>query len=99
MTRTVGSRKARNDFSHLIGEVHYGGQIVIIERSGRPMVAIIPIDEYQRLIAEREARFQVMDEIRRQVPNLPVEEVERDVAEAVAAVRTGEEATDATSRP
>jgi prevent-host-death family protein len=70
--------------SHLIGEVHYGGQVVIVERSGRPMVSIIPVDDYQRLIAEREARFQVLDEIRRQMSDLPVEEVERDVAEAVA---------------
>lgn len=99
MTKTVGSREARNDFSHLIGEVHYGGQVVIVERSGRPMVAIIPVDDYQRLIAEREARFQVLDEIRRQMPDLPVEEVERDIAEAVAAVRRGMEAADATRRP
>lgn len=99
MAKTIGSREARNDFSHLIGEVHYGRQVVIVERSGRPMVAIIPIDDYQRLIAEREARFQVLDEIRRQVLDLPGVEVERDVAEAVAAVRTDSEAADAAPRP
>ena len=99
MARKIGSREARNDFSHVIGEVHYGGQVVIVERSGRPMVAIIPIADYQRLIAEREARFQVLDEIRRQVPDLPSVEVEQDVAEAVAAVRADSEAADATRRP
>ena len=99
MTRTVGSREARNQFSHLIGEVHYGGQVVIVERSGRPMVAIIPIDDYERLVAEREARFQILEEIRRQVADLPLEEVERDVAEAIAAVRNRPQANDATRRP
>jgi prevent-host-death family protein len=99
MAKTVGSREARNDFSHLIGEVHFGGQVVIVERSGRPMVAIIPFSDYQRLVAEREARFQILDEIRDQIPTLPVEEVERDIAEALAAARIDTEASDATSRP
>ena len=99
MTVTVGSREARNQFSHLIGEVHYGGQVVIVERSGRPMVAIIPIDDYERLVAEREARFQILEEIRRQVADLPLEEVERDVAEAIAAARNRPEAADAARRP
>jgi hypothetical protein len=61
--------------------------VVVVERFGRPMVAIIPLEDYQRLIAEREARFQVLDEIRQRLPDLPVEEVEQDVAEAIAAVR------------
>ena len=98
MTKTIGSREARNSFSHLIDEVHYGGQTIIVERSGRPMAAIIPIDDYRRLIAEREARFQVLDEIRRQVPDVSIEEVEQDVVEAVAAVRAGTKAANAESR-
>jgi hypothetical protein len=51
------------------------------------MVAIIPVEMYERLIAEREARFRVLDRIRGRLPEVPPEEVERDVAEAVAAVR------------
>jgi prevent-host-death family protein len=92
MAKSIGAREARNNFSQLLGQVHFGGQVVIVERFGRPMVAIVPVDEYQQLIAEREARFQILDEIRRRLPDLPVEEVEQDVAEAIAAVRS----TDAT---
>lgn len=99
MDRIVGSREARNQFSQLLGEVHFGHQTVIVSRSGRPMVAMISIEEYQRLIAEREARFEILDEIRRQMPAVPVEEVEEDVAEAIAAVRTAMEADDAARRP
>ncbi len=83
----IGAREARSSFAHLLGRVHYGEQTVIVERSGRPMVAIIPVEMYQRLIAEREARFQVLDRIRSAIPVVSQEEVERDVAEAVAAVR------------
>ena len=86
--RTIGAREARNNLSQILGEVHFGGHEVIIERSGKPMVAVIGVDEYRRLVAEREARFQVLDAIRRRLPNLPPEEVMQDVTEAIAAIRT-----------
>ena len=95
MVKYIGAREARNNFSHIVGEVHYGGQTVIVKRSGRPMVAIIPVQEYQQIVSERESRFQVLDEIRSRMPDLSVEEVEQDVSEAIAAVR----ATDAARRP
>jgi prevent-host-death family protein len=95
MVKYVGAREARSNFAQLLGEVHYGGQTVVVKRSGRPMVAIIPVQEYRRVVSEREARFQILDDIRSRMPIIPVEEVERDVAEAIAAVR----AADAARRP
>ena len=87
MARRIGAREARNRFADLMGSVHYGKQAVIVDRSGRPMVAIIPVEIYQQLIAERDARFEVLDRIRSRLPEAAAEEVERDVADAVAAVR------------
>ena len=84
----IGFREARNNFSDLLGKVHYGGQTVIIERSGKPVIAMISSETYERLIAEREMRFQVLEHIRSRLPDVPLNEVERDVAEALAAVRT-----------
>jgi hypothetical protein len=49
------------------------------------------IDECRRLMAAREARFQVYDEIRARNQDRRPEEIEADVAEAIAAVRGGEE--------
>jgi prevent-host-death family protein len=87
MVVRMGAREARNNFAHLLGRVHYGGQVIIVERSGKPMVAVIPLELYQQLIAEREARFQVLERIRSRLPDLAQQEVEQDVAEAIAAVR------------
>ncbi len=84
----IGAREARNNLADLLGMVHYRGQVVIIERSGRPMAAVIPVELYEQLIAEREARFQVLDRIRERLPEAPAEEVEQDVTEAVDAVRS-----------
>lgn len=90
----IGARDARNNFADLIGKVHYGGQTVIVERSGKPVIAMISAETYQQLIAEREARFQVIDHIRGRLPETSAGEVEQDVADALAAVKA-----DVTRRP
>jgi len=83
----MGAREARSKFADLLGSVHYGRRVVIVERSGKPMVAVIPVEVYRRLVAEREARFQVLDRIRSRLPEVPPGDVERDVAAAVADLR------------
>jgi prevent-host-death family protein len=61
ITKRIGAHEARIQFSDLIDSVHYGGQPAIIERSGKPVVAVIPVETYQQLIAARETHFQVLD--------------------------------------
>jgi prevent-host-death family protein len=85
----MGAREARNQFADLLGRVHYRGETIIVERAGKPMIAMIPIEVFEQLLAEREARFAVIDAIRERLPNVPEEEIFQDVAEAVAAVRAG----------
>ena len=87
MTIVVGAREARQRFADLIGRVGYGKEVAIVERSGKPMMALIPIELYEQLVAEREARFQVLDRIRMRLPDIPEEEIERDVNQAIAEVR------------
>jgi prevent-host-death family protein len=86
----IGAREARNNFADLLGSVHYSGQVVIVERSGQPMVAVIPAEMYQQFVAERETRFQVLDRIRHRLPDFSPDEVERDLTEAISAVRAAE---------
>jgi prevent-host-death family protein len=83
----MGAREARQKLSELVGRVHYGGDTVILESSGKPMAAVVPLDMYNRMMAEREARFRVIDEIRASMPPVSEEEAEADIAEAIAAVR------------
>jgi prevent-host-death family protein len=87
MTIVIGAREARRRFADLLGRVGYGGEVAIVERSGKPMMALIPIEVYERLVAEREARFQVLDRIRSKMPQIPAAEVEKDVNSAIDALR------------
>lgn len=83
----MGAREARQKLSELVGRVHYGGDTVILESSGRPMAAVVPLEMYERMMAEREERFKVIDEIRARMPQVNEEEADADIAEALAAVR------------
>lgn len=89
MVVRMGAREARQRFSEIIGRVHYGGETVILESSGKPMAAVIPLDTYQKMMEEREARFARLHEVLMEGQPVPYseEEVEADVAEAIAAVR------------
>ncbi len=87
MTIVIGAREARERFADLLGRVGYGGEVAIVERSGKPLVALIPVEVYEQLIAEREARFQMLDRMRSKLPDIPEEEVEKDVKQAIDAVR------------
>lgn len=90
MTLVIGARDARNNFADLLGRVGYGGEIAIIQRSGKPMAALIPLELYKQLISEREAHFEVLNRIRSRLPDVSAEEVEQDVDRAIAAVRASD---------
>ena len=60
-----------------------------MERSGKPMAAMIPIEIYERIITERRARFEVLESIRSRLPDISSEEIEKDIADAVSMVREG----------
>jgi prevent-host-death family protein len=87
MTIVFGAREARRRFADLLDRVVYGGEFAIVKRSGKPMVALIPVEVYEHLVAEREARFQVLDRIRSKLPEISEVEIEKDVSRAIDAVR------------
>lgn len=87
MTILIGARDIRQRFAEILGKVGFGGDIAVVERSGKPMAALIPIEMYEQMIAEREARFQIVEKIRAAQANFTPEEIERDVAQAIKKVR------------
>jgi len=43
---TVTAKSARQNFSEILNEVHFGRKKIIITRSGKPLVVIISTKEY-----------------------------------------------------
>lgn len=91
MVKRMSAKDARANFSEILGMVHYGNDTVIIEKQGKAVVAIIDIEQYEKWMAEREARFTIFDEIRAGNRDKGPAEIEKDVAGALAEVRATNE--------
>jgi len=90
MTQTMKASEARQQWSKVLKQVFRRETRVVVEKSGIPVAAIISAADFQRLAqleAEREERWRVIDEIHARNRDKSPEEVERDVAAALAAVR------------
>ncbi len=85
--KTMPALEARTNLGEIMKEVQAGRARVLVEKAGVPMVGIISAEEFRRLIAEREARFEVVDRIRSRAPRISDAAIERDVSEALKAVR------------
>ena len=86
-TKTIPALEARTQLGQIMKDVQSGRLRVLVEKSGVPMVGIISAEEFQRLIGEREARFAVVDRIRRRLPSIPEKELRKDVRAALQEVR------------
>ena len=53
MTTRVSAAYAKAQLSSLAAAVAYGGERVIIERRGKPLAALVSVDDLERLEAER----------------------------------------------
>ena len=86
-TKTIPALEARTQLGRIMKDVQSGSVRVLVEKSGVPMVGIISADEFERLIVEREARFAVIDRVRRRLPNVSDTGIQRDVRDALKQVR------------
>jgi len=82
MRKTVTAVRARGKLGQMLEEVYYRGDHYIIERAGKPMAAVVPIEQYEQWRREREAFFDLVGEVRSRNVDASPEQIERDVAKA-----------------
>lgn len=87
MAKTIPAVEARVHFGEIMRRAFKKGERFIVEKSGIPMVTILNANEYIQLIQEREERFKILDRIKAKIPDIPAQEVEKDVRKAVQAIR------------
>jgi len=91
MTQVVQATEARQNWSELLNKVYQGTTRVIVEKSGIPVAAIISPQDLallERLRAERQERFQVLERTGAAFKDVPMEEQEQAVGRALERVRT-----------
>jgi prevent-host-death family protein len=81
----MAASAAREEFAEVLNRVAYGKERIVLHRHGKPLVAIIPVEDLQlleRLIEEEEDRIDV-EEARRILADptdegVPLEQVKRE---------------------
>lgn len=58
MATSVSTSKARIDFAEMINQVAYRGERIVLDRHGKPIAAIIPIDDLT-FLEEIESRMDI----------------------------------------
>jgi len=90
ITKTMKASEARQQFSQVINQVFRREARVIVEKSGIPVAAIISTADLEwlnRLEEQRAEHFKALDATRDAFKDVPDEELEREVANAVQAAR------------
>jgi prevent-host-death family protein len=85
MLKTVSAIKVRQNLGQVMNEVSLKADEYIVERSGKPLVAIIPIETYQNMKNNRKEFFRFYDSLQETADNSL--SVDADITEALAAAR------------
>ncbi|HEX9988640.1 MAG TPA: type II toxin-antitoxin system prevent-host-death family antitoxin [Chloroflexia bacterium] len=105
--KVVSATDAKNRFGDLIKSAYMREEHLIIKRDGIPVMAIVPIADYERLmqgetlpdeiaedvaIGSRTGRAHAslvgfLDRVQAHMPEVPEEEANQDIAEAIREVR------------
>jgi prevent-host-death family protein len=89
MIKILTAIKARQNLGEVLEEVYYNGDQYIIERAGKPMAAVVPLWQLQTREKHKGRLFGMMDKLWESAPKAKPAMIEREVAEAVRAARTG----------
>lgn len=81
--------EAKQDMLGMLEDVRGRNTHYVVSYQGQPMAAVVPLRVHEEWERERRSFFDQMEETARRV-NLPPEEAERLVAEAIEAVRRGQ---------
>ncbi len=87
MYKTISALKARQTLGQVMNEVALKGDDYIIERAGKPLVAVIPIEKYQSLQQEWDEFLEGVSAMGANIKEKDDEVISRLVAEAVRASR------------
>lgn len=87
MRKTVSAMRARGNLGRILEEVYYRGDQYVIERSGKAMAVVMPVEQYEQWRRERDAFFQLVDKVRQSNIEVAPERIEEDITAAVREAR------------
>ena len=88
--KKISALKARQNLGQVMNEVALRGDDYIIERAGRPLVAIIDLEKYDQLQRNYDELLEEVKEIRFKAKDAKSENIDQAIAEAVLAAKKAE---------
>lgn len=87
MLKKVSAIKVRQNLGQVMNEVALKSDEYIVERAGKPLVAIIPVEKYLSMQKERDEFFRMYEALQAEAAGGEKEGIERDIEEALKAAR------------
>ncbi len=94
MEKIIGVTKARDELRTIVDEVQYRGDKYVINRHGKPAVAVVPVQIYENWKKQRQRLFALINEVQAANPDADADEVMQDVLEAQQAIRVQQDQLD-----
>ncbi len=88
MIKKLPALKARQNLGQIMNEVSIKGDDYIIERAGKPLVAIISIDKYQTIQQDRKEALEALTDVWGKMAEVDPDVIEDAITKAVRAVRS-----------
>lgn len=87
MEKVIGVTEAREQFRAIVDEVQYQGDKYVINRHGKPAVAVVPIQVYENWKQQRKRLLELLHDVQSANPDVQPDEVMQDVLAAQQALR------------
>lgn len=85
MQKKISAGLARSNLGKIMNDVSQKGENVIIERSGKPMVVMIPLDVYEKMCCQEDFFWNQVDVIRTKAADFSQKEIDSSINESVRA--------------
>ncbi len=98
MSKSITTTELKTQVGELVNRVRLTGESYIVNQRGKPVAALVPLYMLEKHEQARRDFWKAVDEFRKEFEGIPPEEVEAEVAEAIAEVRAEKRAAAAKLR-
>jgi prevent-host-death family protein len=84
MKKNISTQDLKTHVGEVVDAVRLRGDRYIIERRGKPVAAIVPLSVSENDERQRRRFFELLQTVRQQNQNVPAEQVEDAITQAVA---------------
>ena len=87
MLKKISAMKVRQNLGQVMNEVSLRGDDYVVERAGKPLVAIIPMEKYRKLQGYLDEFWEEVKSFQQSVRDVDPKELDAAIEEAVLAAK------------